>query len=132
MPEDPKESKREKEDMSDHMRVGELIFECIQRGSRSGGLTSQAVKATAQIIRDEIQYYDSPETRQSRKWDHLVSESLQEVCSALEKIWALNPRGLRLHQITPRKTGASKATTHAILHMTREQLMDVLDKIFGV
>ncbi|UCE09713.1 MAG: hypothetical protein JSW61_12180 [Candidatus Thorarchaeota archaeon] len=115
--------------MSERMRVGELIFECIQRGNKSGGLTGEAVIAIAKIIRDEIRYYDSPESRQERKWDHTVSQSLTDVSQALEEIWSKQPRGLRLHHITPIRAHSSKATAHEILHKTRAELVIELDTI---
>ena len=117
--------------LSDQMRVGELIFEFMQRGSIAGGLKEEHVQNLVDILKKEITFYDSPENMSAVKWDKLVSESLRELCTALEEVWMHNPRGLRLHEIGPHKMKYSKATSHAILHATREELVTQLEQIFA-
>ena len=112
------------------MRVGEFIFECLQRGNKTGGLSSKDVTAIAKILREELRYYDSSQNPHPGKRDQSVSDSLDEICSALEKIWVRNPRGLRLHQLTSQKLRSSNGTAHTILHKNRDELVKVLDNIF--
>lgn len=112
--------------LSEFMRVGEFIFECIQTANNKGGMTKEFVLLILDVLREEIKYCDSPG---QRHLDMSTSQSLELVCQALAEIWVYQPRGLTLRSFTSRQAKMAPALIHMIKHVSRIQLQKMIDSV---